>query len=204
MIAPPILFVLSVGLIVTGPLLWTSGWWWPRFKRLIRRDADKRQGQLEAEKAHHEFRHTSEGVQGTILGARQNEIEQRLERLENKTTNHGRGEFFGSATVKKRRSPEVEELHALVPLIKRQIKARKPNKPLATSVWSIALWTMPSETRADYLELLAKMDALGIGHPEGNAGREEWFVFLVELEFFARTGDLPKARALYSEDDPYG
>ncbi len=29
-ITPPIWFVLSIGLVVSGPLLWTSGWWWPR------------------------------------------------------------------------------------------------------------------------------------------------------------------------------
>ena len=34
---PVVLAPCVVGIIVTGPLLWTSGWWWPRTSQWVRR-----------------------------------------------------------------------------------------------------------------------------------------------------------------------
>ena len=78
-IAPSIWFLVFIGVVVSGPLLWTSGWWWPRFKKLIRRDNGQRLEQLEAEKAYHDFRHTSAGVKQSLLEARLTELEDRLD-----------------------------------------------------------------------------------------------------------------------------
>ena len=77
MIAPSIWFLVFIGVVVSGPLLWTSGWWWPRFKKLIRRDNSQRLEQLEAEKAYHDFRHTSAGVKQSLLEARLTKLEDR-------------------------------------------------------------------------------------------------------------------------------
>lgn len=35
---PAVLALCVVGMIVTGPLLWTSGWWWPRILRVFKKD----------------------------------------------------------------------------------------------------------------------------------------------------------------------
>ena len=40
---PVVLALCVVGIIVTGPLLWTSGWWWPRLSRWSRRTRSDRE-----------------------------------------------------------------------------------------------------------------------------------------------------------------
>lgn len=94
----------------------------------------------------------------------------------------------------------VQELTALVPLVERQIVARRPNT-FAKTVMGHMIWSLPSDTRADYLELLARLNAMGVPYPTNKALDEEWFVFLVELQVLAKTGNLNKARALYTETD---
>ena len=170
--------------------------------KAFRRRQGKELEQQEAKKAFRDFQRTSQGVKGTIIEARQNEIEQRLARLENRSGNHGGG-LSATVKVKKRRSPEAEELHALVPLIERQMKASRPNTLMRT-VWRTILWTTPSDTRADYLELVATLNAIGVAYPEHVPGDESWFVFLVELLVLAKAGDIAKARASYSRVTPNG
>ena len=95
---------------------------------------------------------------------------------------------------------EVDALKGLVPVIERQIAARRPDS-LSKTLMGHMVWSLPGDTRADYLELTATLNVIGVPSPANNARDEEWFSFLVELELLAKTGNLNKARVLYNEAD---
>lgn len=51
--------------------------------------------------------------------------------------------------------------------------------------------------RVDYMELIAKLQALGIAYPQVRSDTEEWYRYLVYLAELAETGLLYKAQQLY-------
>ena len=58
--------------------------------------------------------------------------------------------------------------------------------------------------RADYLDLIGKLEALDVGYPIVNRNTPVWYQYLVNLNMLVETGQLAKARQYYSGFLPQG
>ena len=90
----------------------------------------------------------------------------------------------------------IERFKELKSVITRHRKALSPIRiPMSFPFLSVE---RQFEIRADREELVAHLDALKIPYPSSDAGRSEWFHYLVQLESSCQTGDLQEARSHYA------